>query len=104
LSFLGRNALLLDLGGTLFVEHHVDDRKGFCPSRELPGLDCFIRESSVYQPVDDWSTPILLVDRCDQFASFGSRGIVAICLLYVPFLYLLDLHGGFVDVRGKDPI
>jgi hypothetical protein len=31
LSFLDRDALLLDLGGTLFVEHSVDDHKGFLP-------------------------------------------------------------------------
>ena len=76
----------------------------FCLARDLLGLGCVIKESSVRQPVDKRPMLIFLVSRCDQFTNFGWRGVLGVCLLCVPFMYLLDLHGGFVEVKVKDPV
>jgi hypothetical protein len=53
---------------------------------------------------DEELTPILLVGHCDQLASLGRRGTLSVCLSYVLFLCLLDLHIRFMEVRGEDPI
>jgi hypothetical protein len=82
------------------VFHRLSQRTLPCERDVLPSSCPLVGSHQI--AIDEGLALVLLVGRCDQTSSLGCRvGSIVSRLTWILF-WLLDLHGGFVEIGGEE--